>query len=553
MSGGAGEDPRIDLVRLGPGRLPDWPLGEAFEAPDAPRDLAPALERRLAGSPADGWLLWHERLGAPDSERTLRAWSRPGDLWHAGLRLGLGGQPELLDFVAPTWWLNRDADARIESTSWRASLEACLLRTDVLRRIGVPRGEFRSLAGASLEFGHRCVGRGVLARHVPWLVDGDRTAASPHTPLPLEDAVRFVLWRYGSFWARWAVLRAVSTGAAPASALRTLASLRREPRPPAPAPFRADSGPAARSVSAPSVTVLIPTVDRYPYLRPLLDQLRRQTVPPLEILVLDQTRADRRADGLASEFPDLPVRYFALDKAGQCSSRNLGIHSARGEAILFLDDDDEVPPDLIERHLATMARFRSDVSSGVAEEVGAGALPESFRLFRASDVFPTNNSLARITALAGSGLFDLAYERGARADGDLGMRLYLSGAFMVLDPGISVLHHHAPSGGLRTHKARVITRASSRARLTQRHLPAVTEIYLAKRYFTPRQVREALWHRALGTLRGDGSAARRLAKLVVGAALLPDTFLRIRRTARRAEAMLAEFPQIDSLRPGQRE
>jgi len=349
------------------------------------------------------------------------------------------------------------------------------------------------------------------------------------------------------------VLRAVSTGAAPASALRTLASLRREPRPPAPAPFRADSGPAARTVSAPSVTVLIPTVDRYPYLRPLLDQLRRQTVPPLEILVLDQTRADRRAEGLAAEFPDLPLRYFALDKAGQCSSRNLGIHSARGEAILFLDDDDEVPPDLIERHLATMARFRSDVSSGVAEEDGAGALPESFRLFRASDVFPTNNSLARITALAGSGLFDLAYERGARADGDLGMRLYLSGAFMVLDPGISVLHHHAPSGGLRTHKARVITRASSRARLTQRHLPAVTEIYLAKRYFTPRQVREALWHRALGTLRGDGSAARRLAKLAVGAALLPDTFLRIRRTARRAEAMLAEFPQIDSLRPGQRE
>jgi glycosyltransferase involved in cell wall biosynthesis len=296
--------------------------------------------------------------------------------------------------------------------------------------------------------------------------------------------------------------------------------------------------------------VLIPTVDRYPYLRKLLDQLRTQTVTPLEVLVLDQTRRELRAADLAAEYPDLPLRYFALDRAGQCSSRNLGIRSARGEAILFLDDDDEVPPDLIERHLASMARYRSDVSSGVAEEVGAGPLPDSFRLLRASDVFPTNNSLARISALAGSGLFDLAYERGARADGDLGMRLYLSGAFMVLDPGISVLHHHAPSGGLRTHRARVVTRASSRATVTQRHLPAVTEIYLAKRYFTARQVREALWHRALGTLRADGPRMRRIAKAAVGLALLPDTLLRIRRTARRAEAMLAEYPQIEALPSG---
>jgi len=260
--------------------------------------------------------------------------------------------------------------------------------------------------------------------------------------------------------------------------------------------------------------------------------------------VLDQTAADRRAASLSGEFPDLPLRYFALDRAGQCSSRNLGIRNARGDAILFLDDDDEVPPDLIERHLASMARFGCDVSSGVADEVGAGPLPESFRLVRSSDVFPTNNSLARIGALSGSGLFDLAYERGARADGDLGMRLYLSGAFMVLNPEISVLHHHAPSGGLRTHRARVVTRASSRARLGERHLPAVTEIYLAKRYFSARQVRESLWHRAVGTLRGDGSVGFRLAKAAVAAVLLPDTIRQIRRRETQADAMLREFPQI---------
>jgi glycosyltransferase involved in cell wall biosynthesis len=539
----------VDLFWLGGGPPPEWPLGASFAAPDDPAGLASELGRRLGTSRANACLTWHARLGRPDPDRIERALSRPGDLWHAGLRLGLAGQPELLDFVTPTWWLHRDPDPRIEATSWRASLEACLTRTDVLRRIGLPRGEFESLAGASLELGHRAVSRGVLARHVPWLL-GDGADPAPTAAPPLEDAVRFVLWRYGSLWARWGVLRAIATGAAPARALRILSRMRREPRPSAPAPFRGPAGSIGELPrSAPSVTVLIPTVDRYPYLRPLLDQLRRQTVPPLEILVLDQTAPDRRASNLEAEFPDLPLRYFALDRAGQCSSRNLGIRQARGDAILFLDDDDEVPADLIERHLVTMARFSSDVSSGVAEEDGAGPLPESFRLVRASDVFPTNNSLALVSALQGSGLFDLAYERGARADGDLGMRLYLSGAFMVLDPEISVLHHHAPSGGLRTHKARVVTRASSRARLGQRHLPSVTEVYLAKRYFNARQVRESLWHRALGTLRGDGSMTWRLAKMAVGIVLLPDTVLRIRKTAAAADAMLAKFPQIESLAP----
>jgi hypothetical protein len=120
---------------------------------------------------------------------------------------------------------------------------------------------------------------------------------------------------------------------------------------------------------------------------------------------------------------------------------------------------------------------------------------------------------------------------------------------MVLDPEISVLHHHAPSGGLRTHRARVVTRASSRSRIGQRHLPSVTEVYLAKRYFSPRQVRESLWHRALGTLRGDGSAAWRLAKMAVGLALLPDTVRRIRKTSEAADEMLTKFPQIETLTP----
>ncbi len=176
--------------------------------------------------------------------------------------------------------------------------------------------------------------------------------------------------------------------------------------------------------------------------------------------------------------------------------------------------------------------------------MGAGPLPEAFTYLRVSDVFPMGNTLIRKDVLYRSGLFDLAYERGQRADGDLGMRVYLSGALMVLNPNIRILHHHAPRGGLRVHKARVITYASSRKYITHRHLPSVTEIYLAKRYFKPRQVREELWLRALGTLSLRGPWWKRLLKIILGTLLLPDTWWKIRDRYFLATEMLKKFPQI---------
>jgi glycosyltransferase involved in cell wall biosynthesis len=275
----------------------------------------------------------------------------------------------------------------------------------------------------------------------------------------------------------------------------------------------------------------------------LLGQLRSQTVPPLEIVIVDQTRKDRRQEDLPAKFPELPIRVFTMDRAGQCSSRNTGIEASRGEFLLFLDDDDEVPPDLIEKHLEAIEAFGSEVSSGVAEEVGA-PLPDAFKRTRTSDVFPTNNSLIRKSILAGSGLFDLAYDRGARADADLGMRIYLAGNLMVLNSDIRVLHHHAPSGGLRTHGARVITYASSRSRLLHRHLPTTTEIYLDRRYFSKRQVTEALWLSLLGTFSVRGSAPRRAAKAALAALLLPHTLWVVRKQGRRAAELLRDHPRI---------
>ena len=101
-------------------------------------------------------------------------------------------------------------------------------------------------------------------------------------------------------------------------------------------------GPSARAPGMACVSVLIPTVDRPAYLQTLLAQLRRQTIPPAELVVVDQTAAGRSQPGLYEPFRDLPLKVIHQTEPGQCTSRNAGIQSCTGEFILLLDDDDAV-------------------------------------------------------------------------------------------------------------------------------------------------------------------------------------------------------------------
>jgi glycosyltransferase involved in cell wall biosynthesis len=309
----------------------------------------------------------------------------------------------------------------------------------------------------------------------------------------------------------------------------------------------------SQTEAAPAVSVLIPTLDRYPHLFNLLNQLRAQTAPPLEIIVIDQTGGAERDATWPERFADLPLRVIYRDRPGQCSSRNAGLQLVEGDMVLFLDDDDEAPPDLIAKHLAYIRRFAADASCGVAGEPGEGASPVDFTLIRDSDVFPTNNTLLRTAALAESGLFDLAFERGERADHDLGTRLYLAGARLGLNPAAAVIHLHSPRGGLRAHKARVVTRSASRASLLTRHLLAPTEAYLWCRHFTAAQAEEAALIRTIGSLRGDRAGMWGWLRAAAMLILLPDTWRRSRMRLAQGRAMLRDFPNIPTYAPASAE
>ncbi|PYR33680.1 MAG: hypothetical protein DMF90_19960, partial [Acidobacteria bacterium] len=443
--------------------------------------------------------------------------------------------------------LTRDPSPDLVASSWRVSLDACLAKVDVLRQVGAIDPRFDTLEGASLDFGYRMMRKGAIVRHVPWLVESPSPA---DRRLSIHDELRFIRQHHGARWMSWCMWRGAAGGYSPVELLRAAARIHRDgicPEPPTydRGTIRDDSFDLAGWHD--KVSVIIPTLDRYSYLRNALEQLRSQTIRPLEIIVVDQTPKDRRDIEWPRAFADLPLKVFHQDVLGQCTARNKAIWESAGEFLLFMDDDtDEIPADFIESLLRTCERLGADMVASSVEEAGAGPTPAEYRLMRVVDIFPVGTLLRR-SFLEKAGLFDYAFDRGARADADVAMRGYLAGALMVLDPAIRVAHWRAPRGGLRVHGARVITTASSRVRLSHRDVPSATELYLVMRHFTARQLREMKWQRVVGTMTGRGKWGWRLLKVLVSTAYLPNTLWQFRENQRRARQMLSEFPRIPML------
>jgi len=530
----------IELITLrssGPNVRRDSWAGPRRVVDANPSAVASALEQ-VNG---DAVLLLDQSFDIPDTELLHRLLDGPADAWHAGLRLGLEGHPRLYNHVQPLWMLNTRIDTSIETTSWRLSLRAALIRSTVLEQLGGPDAVFDTLSGASLDLGLRWIRAGALLRHRHDLVpDG----ALPDAPPSDLDGLRLIRHHHGKKWAGWALQRALVTGnLTPAAAVRLLPHLLMSAATPAP-DYQSPSIPS-RSRER-TVSVILPTIDRYPFLIPLLNQLAAQTTPPHQVLIVDQTPLDRRRHDLTDVEPNLPVMVFAQDEPGQSTARNTALRAATGEFVLFIDDDDEIGPELIGEFLARMTEG-VDAVSGAVDDATAGPPPEGFRHRRANDNFPTNNTLLRRSALQRSGLFDPTFDRGPRADHDLGMRLHLAGGVLIYDPSVMVFHHHAPVGGLRTHGARRVTNASARRSILERNLPAVTQLYLGYRYFTAAQRREGKAITLMSTLSGEGRTMRRIARAAIQAVLMPDTIRHFRRSDIQAKQRWLDRPAIPSL------
>ena len=130
------------------------------------------------------------------------------------------------------------------------------------------------------------------------------------------------------------------------------------------------------------VSVVIPTFNRRKIVRRTLESLFAQTFPSdeFEIIVVVDGSTDGTAESLSFQ-PPCAFHIIEQPNRGPAAARNAGAFAARGELVIFVDDDMICDHDLIAAHVA--------LHRDGASRIGVGALflsPDSPRT-PASDCF----------------------------------------------------------------------------------------------------------------------------------------------------------------------
>lgn len=102
-----------------------------------------------------------------------------------------------------------------------------------------------------------------------------------------------------------------------------------------------------------TISVVIPTYNNARFLPDALTSALRQTVPPDEIIVIDDGSTDNTREVLYP-FSDR-IRYIRTENKGVAHARNLGIRASHRDAIAFLDSDDLWLPTKLESQLQYLA------------------------------------------------------------------------------------------------------------------------------------------------------------------------------------------------------
>ncbi|MCX2925451.1 glycosyltransferase family 2 protein [Streptomyces sp. NEAU-W12] len=202
------------------------------------------------------------------------------------------------------------------------------------------------------------------------------------------------------------------------------------------------------TVAQPDVTVVIGAYEAMPYLVECLASVEAQTVDPerVEVVAVDDGSTDGTGEYL-EEFADrAPMRVTVIRQAnsgGPSGPRNVGLDKAAGRYVFFLDADDRLGPEALERMVAMADRAGTDVVLGRIEGVNRGA-PKSMwgRTVERTDVHSSNimftlsaQKLFRRALLDRHGLrFDESLRTGEDA-------LFTMEAYLRAD-GVSVVADH---------------------------------------------------------------------------------------------------------------
>jgi len=275
---------------------------------------------------------------------------------------------------------------------------------------------------------------------------------------------------------------------------------------PAAAPEAQPPGPVRlRTSSSPLLSVVVPVHGKWEYTRACLASIERhRPCVPFEVVVVDDASPDRTAE-LVSASPGVRLARTQRN-VGFVGACNLGAGHARGDYLLFLNNDTEVRPGALDA-LVDAAESDPEIglvgamlvypdgrlqeSGGIIWADGSGwnygrdgeATAPQFQVRRDVDYCSGAALLVRREVFERVGGFDQRYAPAYYEDTDLAFAIRASGHRSIVEPRAVVVHHEGVSHGTdRTagvKRYQEINRAlfvDKWAPALAEHLPAASEL-----------------------------------------------------------------------------
>ena len=120
---------------------------------------------------------------------------------------------------------------------------------------------------------------------------------------------------------------------------------------------------AKECVENPKVSVIVPAYNVDGYLIQCLGSLVKQTLKEIEIIVVDDGSIDYTYDIAHLFTRDRRIRVYSQKNAGPSAARNKCLEIAKGEYIAFVDADDWIDKDFIEKLYNAAKNSNSDIAA----------------------------------------------------------------------------------------------------------------------------------------------------------------------------------------------
>lgn len=134
-----------------------------------------------------------------------------------------------------------------------------------------------------------------------------------------------------------------------------------------------------------TISVVIPTCNRKEEVVILLKSLKKQTINPKEIIVVDSSENKLsnhdEFNNIFSEifFPRTELIYIYSEKKGAALQRNIGAKSVSGNLIFFIDDDRDLRPDYIQ-NMTEIFKKEPKFAGGMCQIDGCGQKKINFNI-----------------------------------------------------------------------------------------------------------------------------------------------------------------------------